>query len=69
MRKIRFAFLGRGKSGSARVCYVDFRRYEVIYLITVYKKAVKEDMTQQERNAVRQLVAKLKAEERIISNP
>ena len=28
LRKIRIAFEGRGKSGSARVCYVDFAVYE-----------------------------------------
>ena len=69
VRKTRFAFLGRGKSGSARICYVDFDRYEVIYLIAVYKKTEKENLSQQEKNAVKQLVAMLKAEERIISNP
>ena len=38
LRKIRIAFEGRGKSGSARVCYVDFAVYERIYLITAYAK-------------------------------
>ncbi|WP_232502095.1 addiction module toxin RelE [Treponema vincentii] len=27
LKKIRFAFQGRGKSGSARVCYVDFATF------------------------------------------
>lgn len=31
MRKMRFAFEGRGKSGSTRVCYVDFEIKETIY--------------------------------------
>ena len=69
VRKLRFAFVGRGKSGSARVCYVDFERYETVYLIAVYKKAEKENLTLQERNDIKKLVAVLKAEERIISNP
>ena len=30
MRKMRFAFEGRGKSGSTRVCYVDFEIKETI---------------------------------------
>ena len=34
LRKMRFAFEGTGKSGSARVCYVDFVIHETIYLIT-----------------------------------
>ena len=69
VRKLRFAFVGRGKSGSARVCYVDFERYETVYLIAVYKKADQENLTAQERNDIRKLVSSLKAEERIISNP
>ena len=30
LRKMRIAFEGRGKSGSGRVCYVDFAVYEKI---------------------------------------
>ena len=32
VRKMRFAFKHRGKSGSVRVIYVDFEVYEKIYL-------------------------------------
>ena len=38
LRKIRIAFNNMGKSGSGRVCYVDFVVYEKIYLITAYPK-------------------------------
>lgn len=38
IRKVRYAFPGRGKSGSTRVCYVDFAAFAKIYLITVYAK-------------------------------
>lgn len=33
--KLRFAFEGKGKSGSVCVCYVDFAVYDNIYLITL----------------------------------
>ena len=33
LKKIRFAFQGRGKSGSSRVCYVDFATFAKTYLI------------------------------------
>ena len=36
VRKMRFAFEQRGKSGSVRVIYVDFEVYEKIFLITAY---------------------------------
>jgi hypothetical protein len=60
LRKIRVAFEGRGKSGSARVCYVDFAVYEKIYLVTVYTKNEKANLTKEERNEVKRLIDILK---------
>lgn len=42
IRKVRFPLQNRGKSGSVRVCYTDFAEYEVIYLITAFKKRVRK---------------------------
>ena len=60
LRKMRFAFHGRGKSGSARVCYVDFAVYERIYLITAYTKNSKDNLTKNERNEIKRLIEILK---------
>ena len=60
LRKIRVAFEGRGKSGSARVCYVDFAVYEKIYLITAYTKNSKDNLTKNERNEIKRLIEILK---------
>lgn len=60
LRKIRVAFEGRGKSGSARACYVDFAVYERIYLITAYTKNDKDNLTKEERNEIRKLIEMLK---------
>ncbi len=62
VRKMRFAFEDRGKSGSARVIYVDFEVYEKIYLITAYPKNEKENLTNQERNEIHRLIDILKAQ-------
>ena len=59
---MRFAFEDRGKSGSARVIYVDFEVYEKIYLITAYPKNEKENLTNQERNEIHRLIDILKAQ-------
>ena len=59
LRKLRIAFEGRGKSGSGRVCYVDFAVYERIYLITAYQKNEKENLSKAERNAIATLITKL----------
>ncbi len=64
VRKLRFAFVGRGKSGSCRVIYVDYAVYETVYLIAVYQKADKENLSQAERNDIKKLVQQLKKEER-----
>ena len=56
LRKIRVAFEGKRKSGSARVCYVDFAVYERIYLITAYSKDEKDNLSKAERNEVKKLI-------------
>ena len=56
VRKMRFAFEASGKSGGARVIYVDFEVYEKIFLITAYSKNEKENLTQAERNELKILV-------------
>ena len=53
MRKGRFALENTGKSGGVRVCYVDFVFAETIYLITVYAKADKDNLTKAERNSIK----------------
>ena len=56
VRKMRFAFEQKGKSGSARVIYVDFEVYEKIYLLTAYPKNEKDNLSKEERNDLRELV-------------
>jgi hypothetical protein len=56
LRKIRVAFENRGKSSSARICYVDFAVYERIYLITAYTKNEKDNLSKEERNNVKKLI-------------
>ena len=56
IRKMRFAFEHRGKSGSVRVIYVDVEVYEKIYLITAYPKNEKDNLTKDERNELKHLI-------------
>lgn len=56
LRKIRFPFEGRGKSGSARVAYIDFLFCERIYLISAYSKNEKENLTKEERNEIKKMI-------------
>lgn len=59
LRKMRFAFEGAGKSGSTRVCYVDFTIQETVYLITIYPKSKKDNLSKAERNEVKKLIEML----------
>ncbi len=56
VRKMRFAFEHRGKSGSSRVIYVDFEVYEKIFLITAYTKNEQENLTDEEKNELKQMI-------------
>ena len=56
IRKMRFAFEHRGKSGRIRVIYIDFEVYEKIYLLTAYPKNEKDNLSKSERNELRELV-------------
>ena len=62
IRKIRFPLRNRGKSGSIRVCYVDFEEYDIIYLLTVYTKKEKDNLSNEEKNYLKKLVKMLKEE-------
>lgn len=56
VRKMRFAFEHQGKSGGVRIIYVDFEVNEKIFLITAYQKNEKDNLTQSERNELKQLI-------------
>jgi len=59
VRKMRFAFKYQGKRGSIRVIYVDFEVYEKIYLLTAYTKNEKDNLSQKERNEIKELITVL----------
>ena len=60
IRKIRWRAKGRGKRGGSRViCYWHVAE-EHIYLLTLYGKGVKDDLTPAERAAWRKVVEEIK---------
>ncbi len=62
LRKMRFAFEGRGKSGSARVIYLDVARNQNIIFIDVYKKNKLDNLTQEQIASYAQFARILKGE-------
>jgi hypothetical protein len=62
LRKMRFAFEGKGKSGSLRALYVDYVVFERVYLITTYPKSQKENITPLERELFKKMIEQTQRE-------
>ena len=64
-RKVRFARPSRreGKSGGTRVIYYFLDRRDRIYLLLVYAKGAKDDLTRAEENELRKLARALEEEQ------
>ena len=56
VRKLRWARSGRGKSAGVRVIYYFHSERIPLYLLTVFAKNERDDLTQGERNALAKLV-------------
>ena len=64
LRKIRFAppSWRRGKSGAVRVGYAYLEQYGTVLLVIAYAKTEKDDLTQREKKAIRQLLLRVEQE-------
>ncbi len=61
-RKVRIAFAGKGKSGGARIIYVDFLAYEKVFLLAAYAKGVQVNISEADKKTISTLIGQLKAE-------
>ena len=62
LRKIRIPLEDTGKRGGGRVLYVDVEVKETIYFINVYTKNEKDDLTEDEKKAIKAVIKILKEE-------
>ena len=62
-RKLRVPLAGRGKSGGARVIYVDIVVREKIYFLAVYAKNAQENLTSKQKRELSQMVEHIKKKE------
>jgi hypothetical protein len=60
VRKLRWARSGRVKSGGARTIYIDLADRKTIWLITVFGKNERADLSAEERNEIRRFVKRIK---------
>lgn len=56
IRKLRFAVQGRGKSGGVRVIYYWIKDKHLIYMLLIYSKSKKDNLTDKETAILRELV-------------
>ncbi|RCX21105.1 RelE toxin of RelEB toxin-antitoxin system [Anaerobacterium chartisolvens] len=61
VRKLRWQIKGYGKSGGARIIYIDFTSIERIYMLTAYTKQEQSDLTMEQRKVLYNLVKKLES--------
>ena len=62
LRKIRIPLGNVGKRGGGRVIYVDIEIKECIYLLNVYTKNEQDDISDEEKKALKKLVERLREE-------
>ena len=60
IRKVRFATEGKGKSGSVRVVYYFYNETMPVFLLTVFAKNEKDNLTKDERNKLRKLTTAIR---------
>jgi mRNA-degrading endonuclease RelE of RelBE toxin-antitoxin system len=60
VRKVRWGVQGRGKRGGARVIYFFHDRNAPIYLLMVYAKGVRGDISPEAKKLVREFAARIK---------
>jgi len=61
-RKVRIEAKGHGKSGGARVIYVDIVVKKNIYFLDVYAKGEKADLEEDEKKAISKMIRRLENE-------
>ena len=59
IRKLRYAMQGRGKSGGVRVIYYWVKDNHLIYMLVVYPKSKKDNLTDKETAILREFVKEL----------
>jgi hypothetical protein len=60
LRKVRFARGGRGKSAGVRVVYYYYNAEQPIYLLEIFGKNEKANLTAAERNALAKVATEIK---------
>ena len=68
VKKFRWALEGRGKSGGARIVYLDIVFAKHIYLLTAFPKNDKQNLSKADRNLIKTVVTAIKKAEKEARN-
>ena len=60
IRKLRYGLPGKGKSGGVRVIYYWLKDNGQIYMLLIYPKSKKDNLTDRETSILRDLIKELK---------
>lgn len=61
-RKLRIKLASHGKSGGARVIYLDVLKKEKLYFLFAYPKNIQENLTSEQKKAIKSIIEKIKNE-------
>lgn len=61
-RKMRIQLEGRGKSSGGRVIYLDVFEKEKLYFLFAYPKKIQENLTDEQKQAIKQMIDAIKKE-------
>lgn len=61
-RKLRVQLEGRGKRSGGRVIYLDVFEQENLYLLFAYPKNVQENLTPEQKKAIRNMIEAIRKE-------
>ena len=53
LRKMRWKIGNKGKRSGIRICYIDFEDYNIVYLMLLYAKNEKADLSDEEARKVK----------------
>ena len=62
IRKTRLKSATKGTSGGFRVCYFDNPKTEELFLILIYQKNVQENISSEEKKALKEITTIIKAQ-------
>lgn len=65
VRKVRMPLPGSGKSGGARVMYLYLELRDIVYLLSLYTKKEKDNLTQAELKVVKSVAQAIKKSYRV----